>query len=1184
MKKKWLKKGSAILLAAAMVMSLFPGMTGTLATVQAAGNEAPTSGYWTDATGLKEYNLSSSSTTIGKIKFGAKDRLWAICGTDGDNLALLSTSEFAQAEYGGTSEYSKSKFVNNLTTDSNGYLTTTYFSTGETGKMADVTVSTNEPDVNGGNTSISVADKKLYLPNSQNEKSYGEDVTTIYVGSSNNIDIDVTKLNNGNGFQTNVFWLRSPGRSISSGALVAYPGDGVGGSNVSDDDVSVVPAFNLNLSSDIFASAAEAASSTGYIANSAMTENTYTLRYTYTTGIDSAVINPSGTQVKVTNANNKYLMVQNSTGVYALAIGSNDATVNASDIQMGDNAADKLDNFNNCKVWIESTNEDRITTAKLATQATVTTINSVALTDITAPVAGQALDTTAACATTGVSGTAPTVTWTQGGEAATGNAGYNTTYTASVTLTAAENYKFASGVTATVNGQSATSITKNLDGTVTVTYEFPATNMAKLISVTAPTGITVANGTAYAAMGLPTDVAIVTEGNTVTTTAVVWDTTTPAIGSYNPAVLTEQSVTLNGTVTRPSNIDQNEVSLTTKITVTISAAGIVGTPTFAPAAGTYTENQLVILSSSTDGATIYYTTDGSTPTTDSNVYSGAISVTGTAGQSISTTIKAIAVKDGMQNSSVASATYVIEIPRINIPSIEVTDITAPVAGSALDITAACATTGVSSTAPTVTWTQGGEAATGNAGYNTTYTASVTLTAAENYEFASGVTATVNGQDATGITKNPNGTITVTYAFPVTDMAKLISITAPTAITVANGTAYGNMGLPANVAIVTEGNTETTASVEWNTTTPDSGSYDPAVLTEQSVTLNGTVTRPSNIDQNEVSLTTKITVTISAAGIVGTPTFAPAAGTYTENQLVILSSSTDGATIYYTTDGSTPTTDSNVYSGAISVTGTAGQSISTTIKAIAVKDGMQNSSVASATYVIELPAPAPSTYAVTVNNGTGDGSYAAGATVTITADTAPSGQEFDKWTVMSGGVTLASTTSAATTFEMPANAVEVTANYKNKPSDPNPPAPAPTYTITAGAGGTHELSTDGTLTITCDGALDKLTGIYVDDKLVDTAHYTLKSGSTILTFKAAYLNTLSAGTHKVKFQYSDGSVETTFVINKASTEDTTQETTTPSEKDEVPKTGDSTPIAWLFIVAIISGAGVVYFGKKKKTVR
>lgn len=156
------------------------------------------------------------------------------------------------------------------------------------------------------------------------------------------------------------------------------------------------------------------------------------------------------------------------------------------------------------------------------------------------------------------------------------------------------------------------------------------------------------------------------------------------------------------------------------------------------------------------------------------------------------------------------------------------------------------------------------------------------------------------------------------------------------------------------------------------------------------------------------------------------------------------------------------------------------------------------------------------------------------------------------------------------------------------------APTPTYTITAGAGGTHELSTDGTLTITCDGALDKLTGIYVDDKLVDTANYTLQSGSTILTFKADYLNTLSVGTHKVKFQYSDGSAESTFVIKAASsqdtttqdttTSDTTQDTTAPSEKDDAPKAGDSTPIAWLFIIAVISGAGVVYFGRKKKTVR
>ena len=76
-------------------------------------------------------------------------------------------------------------------------------------------------------------------------------------------------------------------------------------------------------------------------------------------------------------------------------------------------------------------------------------------------------------------------------------------------------------------------------------------------------------------------------------------------------------------------------------------------PTFSVAEGAYTTAQSVTLSTTTDGATIYYTTNGDEPTTSSSVYSSAISV------STTTTIKAIAVKDGMDNSSVASATYTI---------------------------------------------------------------------------------------------------------------------------------------------------------------------------------------------------------------------------------------------------------------------------------------------------------------------------------------------------------------------------------------------------------------------------------------------------------------------------------------------------------------------------------------------
>ena len=83
-------------------------------------------------------------------------------------------------------------------------------------------------------------------------------------------------------------------------------------------------------------------------------------------------------------------------------------------------------------------------------------------------------------------------------------------------------------------------------------------------------------------------------------------------------------------------------------TYTLQAAA----PTFNPPGGSYTLPQFVEISDSSPGVTIYYTTDGSTPTTASTQYTGsAIPVIHT------TTIKAIAVAPGWSQSPVASATY-----------------------------------------------------------------------------------------------------------------------------------------------------------------------------------------------------------------------------------------------------------------------------------------------------------------------------------------------------------------------------------------------------------------------------------------------------------------------------------------------------------------------------------------------
>ena len=78
----------------------------------------------------------------------------------------------------------------------------------------------------------------------------------------------------------------------------------------------------------------------------------------------------------------------------------------------------------------------------------------------------------------------------------------------------------------------------------------------------------------------------------------------------------------------------------------------VSTPTFSLAGGTYTTAQTVTISCATSGATIYYTTDGTTPSASSTEYNAAITISET------TTLKAIAVKDGTW-SSVAEATYTI---------------------------------------------------------------------------------------------------------------------------------------------------------------------------------------------------------------------------------------------------------------------------------------------------------------------------------------------------------------------------------------------------------------------------------------------------------------------------------------------------------------------------------------------
>lgn len=127
-------------------------------------------------------------------------------------------------------------------------------------------------------------------------------------------------------------------------------------------------------------------------------------------------------------------------------------------------------------------------------------------------------------------------------------------------------------------------------------------------------------------------------GTTDSTTYTIQPKAGLGVGSYTATV----TVTYN-----------NSAKATADVSFSVTNAGTVATPTFSPAAGSYVGTKSVTITSSTSGATIYYTMDGSTPTTSSTKYSTAISVTKT------TTIKAIAVKTGYTNSAVAEAKFTI---------------------------------------------------------------------------------------------------------------------------------------------------------------------------------------------------------------------------------------------------------------------------------------------------------------------------------------------------------------------------------------------------------------------------------------------------------------------------------------------------------------------------------------------
>ena len=382
------------------------------------------------------------------------------------------------------------------------------------------------------------------------------------------------------------------------------------------------------------------------------------------------------------------------------------------------------------------------------------------------------------------------------------------------------------------------------------------------------------------------------------------------------------------------------------IVVTYSNGGqeIVATPTFSPAEGTYFAAQDVTINCTTEGATIYYTLDGTTPTTSSSVYSTAITVSETK------TIKAMGVKDGMQNSSVASATYTIQAA----PTVITIAAARALANNEYALVQGIVTFidgrnvyVQDETAGIDLYLNSGTVPSGLAlgdkvqayGKKTVYYGLIELTS-------------INGSEASQFSIISTGN---TLPLAEKTIAEILADHAGTQMLQSTRVQIVNAIIG---TINTSGNTtltqgENTLNI-YKVPALDSISEGDAV---DVIGVVGCYTNP----QLRVALAADVTKHETPMQQVATPTFTPAAGEYTEAQNVEIACTTEGATIYYTLDGTDPTVNSTAYTTTIAI------SDSTTVKAFAVKEGMTDSEIATAVYVINIPTPVQETDYTLITN-------------------------------------------------------------------------------------------------------------------------------------------------------------------------------------------------------------------------
>ena len=494
----------------------------------------------------------------------------------------------------------------------------------------------------------------------------------------------------------------------------------------------------------------------------------------------------------------------------------------------------------------------------------------------------------------------------------------------------------------------------------------------------------------------------ITPGTYTSAQSVGLSTSTPGAAIHyttDGSVPTVASPLYSSAITIPLDTTRTIKAIATKtdwadssvLSGTFTITGTVATPTFSPVAGTYTSAQSVTVSCATAGAALYYTTDGTTPTNASTLYSTPIIIP----LDTTRTLKVLAVKPSWIDSNVASATYVIT-GTVAAPTF------APAPGTyttAQSVTLATATPGAAIHFTTDGSTPTAASATYSAAIPVPLDSSMTIKAiATKTDWTDSavasatyvVTGTVDtpsfsptpgvyttAQDVTLSCATPGAAIFYTidgstptasstpYTGPITvplDTTQTIKAIATKQDWTSSAVASGRFEITGTVATPTfspsPGTFTTAQSVTLSCTTPGAAIHyttDGSTPTAASPTFSAAIQVPLDTSKTIKAIATKANWDDSAVasgtfvvtGTVATPTFSPAAGTYATSQSITLSSATPGASLHYTTDGTTPDASSPLYTAPIVIP----LDTTATVSAIAIKQDWTDSAVASATYVI-----------------------------------------------------------------------------------------------------------------------------------------------------------------------------------------------------------------------------------------